>query len=262
MSNVRAGLIPIVVGVLSVARGADASAQSPFLFASIPNIGARIVTAIDAGYSARAFEPVAGERVEPRAAAAVALSSLFALQGQISAASTVDHQTRVSDQMELMVTPRRSGALSFGAALGVRHEYTGTSVALARAVGSRTSDYSALIADVLIEHPFASGRDAVDVITTVGGTHALTQHVWLGVEVVGSDLEGLFDSTEAEGGATVLAGPTLAVAVSTHWRLVLGGGPVLRATTSRAPSSMADAASLGGPSRPGYVLRTSLRHVW
>ena len=42
-----------------------ASAQSPFLFATRPpDTTARVVTSADAGYNARAFEPVAGENVK------------------------------------------------------------------------------------------------------------------------------------------------------------------------------------------------------
>jgi hypothetical protein len=249
-----------IAGVVFI--GVPAAAQSPFLFATQPTaLGVRMVTAADAGYNVRAFEPVAGERLEPRAAVAATLSPLFSLQGQLGAASMLDRRTRVSEQMELMMTPVRSGAIALGSSFGVRHEYSGATAALARVVGARTTGRSALAADVLIEHPFVSGRDAVDVITTVGATHALTQRIWLGVEAVGSDLEGFWNSEEAEGGATLLVGPTLAVAVSDHWRLVVGGGPVLRATTDHA--MLEGNPSLALPSgRAGYVIRTSVRRAW
>lgn len=254
----------IVAAAISISIGVDAHAQSPFLFATqLASPSARLVTTVDAGYSARAFEPVAGERLEPRASAIATISPYFAIQGQFAAASTLDHRTRLSDQLELMATPLRSGAFAFGTALGFRHEYSGADVGLARVAGARSTDHSALAADVLIEHPFVSGRDGVDVITTIGAARALTQRVWLGVEAVGSDLEGFWDSEEAEGGATVLVGPTLAVGVSDHWRLVVGGGPVFRATTDRQPAALASGPSLVAPSgRAGYVLRTSFRRAW
>jgi hypothetical protein len=80
-----------------------------------------------------------------------------------------------------------------------------------------------MAADVLLERPHARGRDALDVITTVGFAHAIARRVWLGVEAVGSDLERLWKSDESEGGATVLLGPTLAPAPSARLRLVMGG---------------------------------------
>ncbi|MEP6493915.1 MAG: hypothetical protein ABJF01_14635 [bacterium] len=253
----------LFVGTSTQLDGQVPTLQSPFLFTALPSSAqTRAVTAVDAGYNARAFEPVAGERLEPRASAFVPLSPRFAVQGQFAAASTLDHHTRVAEQMELMVTPLRRGAFSLGTNVGVRHEYTGTTVLLARMVGARTSEHSALAADVLIEHPYAAGRDAVDVVTTVGAMRAVASGLWLGVEAVGSDLEGLWDSEEAEGGATVLVGPTLALAVSNRWRLVVGGGPVLRATTDRARAGLSGPTSTQLPQQSGYVIRTSLRLGW
>ena len=91
---------------------------------------------------------------------------------------------------------------------------------------------------LLFEHPYVAGRDAVDIITTVG-------------------------STEADGGATLLVGPTLAIAVSDRCRLVFGGGPVLRATTSRTQAeSLEPRSPVLASQRTGYVIRTSLRLGW
>ena len=89
------------------------------------------------------------------------------------------------------------------------------------------------------------------------GTEAQTDAVpspLLLTEAVGSDLEGFWDSGEAEGGATLFAGPTLAFSPMGSWRLVIGGGPVLRATSSTAATS--------AQQRSGYVLRTSVRLGW
>ncbi|HKW11301.1 MAG TPA: hypothetical protein VJO33_13045, partial [Gemmatimonadaceae bacterium] len=109
---------------------------------------------------------------------------------------------------------------------------------------------------------YAFGRDPLDIVTTVGASRALSQAVWVGVEAVGSDLEGFFDTAEAEGGATVLVGPTLAFAVAHRWRLVLGGGPVLRASSNATPTGTLSPASPLGTRRSGHVLRTSLRLAW
>jgi hypothetical protein len=93
-------------------------------------------------------------------------------------------------------------------------------------------------------------------------TSALSQSVWVGVEAVGSDLEGFFDDAEAEGGATVLVGPSIAVAISEHCRLVVGGGPVIRASSTSEAGPLHGAASPLGTQRSGYVMRTSLRLAW
>ncbi len=260
MKFIRADRL-VAVGLL-IGVSVSASAQSPFLFATQPpTTDARVTTSADAGYNARAFEPVAGERLEPRATLVAVLSPLFSLQSQLAVASTLDHQARLSGQVELMATPVRHGGFALASAFGVRHEYSGADVALARVVAARTTNGSALAADVLFEHAFARGRDAVDIVTTVGATRALTQRLSVGVEAVGSDLEGLVDPEEAEGGATLLIGPTVGVGVSDRWRMLLGGGPVVRATTNKPLNQIGP--SIGAPNgQTGYVFRISLRRVW
>ena len=211
------------------------------------------MTSVDVGYNERAFEPVAGERLEPQASLLLPLSSAVAVLAQVGVASTLDGRTRVAEQGELLITPVRHGALALAGGFGARHEYGGTMVTTARFVGARTTERSALAAGVLLEHPYAAGRDALDLITSLGVSHALTSTLWLGVEAVGSDLEGFWDQAEAEGGATLFVGPTLALSPSDSWRLVVGGGPVLRTTSSTVAQA---------EQRSGYVIRTSVRLGW
>jgi hypothetical protein len=244
----------LAAGLRGVQAQADA-VPSPLLLTTMPPaVHARMVTALDLGYNERAFEPVAGERLEPQASLLLPLSSAVAVLAQLGVASTLDGRTRVAEQGELLVTPVRHGALALAGGFGVRHEYGGTMVATARFVGARTTERSALAAGVLLEHPYAGGRDALDLITSIGASRALTSTFWLGVEAVGSDLEGFWDSGEAEGGATLFIGPTLALSPSGSWRLVVGGGPVLRTTSSTVAPSV--------ERRNGYVLRTSVRLGW
>lgn len=239
-------------------RGVHAQADavpSPLLLTTMPPPAhAGIVTSLDLGYNERAFEPVAGERLEPQVSVLVPFSSAVAVMAQLGVASTLDGRTRVAQQGELFITPVRHGALALAGGFGARHEYGGTMVATARLVGARTTERSAVAAGVLLEHPYAAGRDVLDLITSLGASHALTSTLWLGVEAVGSDLEGFWDSAEAEGGATLFVGPTLALSPSGSWRLVVGGGPVLRTTSSTA--------ALSAERRSGYVLRTSVRLGW
>jgi hypothetical protein len=237
-----------------------AAVPSPFLFASLaPAPGGRMVTSLDAGYNERAFEPVAGERFEPRFGVVAPLSRLVAISAHLGFASAANGWGRAAEQGELWVTPVRHGGLSLTGGVGMRHEYSGTNVGLIRIGGARATERSTMAADLLLERPHATGRDALDVITTVGFAHAVGPRVWFGVEAVGSDLEGLWENDESEGGATVLLGPTLAVAPSARLRLVVGGGPVVRASRSTALTGAAD-RDAGRAS--GYVLRTSIRAAW
>lgn len=149
---------------------------SPLLLTTLPPVAnARMVTALDLGYNERAFEPIAGERLEPQASVLLPLSSSVAVQAQLGVANTLDSRTRMAQQGE-------------------------------------------------------------------------------SVEAVGSDLEGYWESDEAEGGATLYVGPTLAFSPAASWRFVVGGGLVLRAASSTAAPS--------AEQRSGYVLRTSVRLGW
>jgi hypothetical protein len=79
------------------------------------------------------------------------------------------------------------------------------------------------------------------------------------VEAVGQDLEGFWDPAEKDGGARLMAGPTIAIAPPTaHWQLTVGGGPVLRATRS----DFASGAERPLPTRNGYVLRSAVGFSW
>jgi len=255
-SKVLTLLVIPAVGVAQLSHSGSA-----FLFASLPSsTQPAAMAALDAGFNERAFEPVAGERWEQRANAFLSLTSFVAVHGQLGFARTPTGATHLAQQYEILATPLARGAFSLGANVGWRREYTGANVGLLRLVGARTTARSSVAADALLEHPYAAGRDGLDVITTVGASRALSSRVWLGVEAVGSDLEGLFDREEAEGGATLLVGPTVAVGLAERWRLVVGGGPVLRVTNNATPMPMG--VSPLTQQRSGYVLRTSLRVGW
>ncbi|HEX4964705.1 MAG TPA: hypothetical protein VF173_28090 [Thermoanaerobaculia bacterium] len=74
---------------------------------------------------------------------------------------------------------------------------------------------------------------------------------------MGEDLEGLWEQDEAEGGARVLAGPSLHWVRPDHRFLAtLAGGPVFRIhqnnLTSQAPRSLGN----------GYTVRASVAYVF
>jgi hypothetical protein len=89
------------------------------------------------------------------------------------------------------------------------HEASGVNVLLMRVVAGRSTESSHVFGNALFQKPLSSERDAVDVITSVGWARKITRAVSLGVEAIGEDFEGFWDSEEAEGGARLLAGPSL-----------------------------------------------------
>lgn len=65
--------------------------------------------------------------------------------------------------------------------------------------------------NVHLERVFASNRDGLDVIATLGASYQVVSGFRVGAEYVGQDLEGLVEDEEAEGGAKHYAGPTVAI---------------------------------------------------
>ena len=112
--------------------------------------------------------------------------------------------------------------------------------------------------NVLMQMPRGiAGRDAVDVITTVGWARRLNRSVSLGVEGIGEDLEGFADPAETEGGARLLVGPSLHIApAGRRWQLSVAGGPMFHpAGTRNASGALRDLP--GATAATTYAVRTS-----
>ena len=129
---------------------------------------------------------------------------------------------------------------------------------IARVVAGHSAELWHLQGNVLFQRPMSSERDAVDLITSVGWSRTLTHGVSLGVEAIGEDLEGFWEQEEAEGGARLLAGPSVRVAPDgRRWQLIATGGPMFHpADTGRASGALRELP----PDRPrtGYALKVSL----
>jgi len=81
--------------------------------------------------------------------------------------------------------------------------------------------------------PFDKDRDGVDVISSIGIHRQVSGAFFAGIEAVGQDLEGFWETDEAEGGARLLVGPSLNfVPASSRFSFTLCGGPIIYATHS------------------------------
>ena len=86
---------------------------------------------------------------------------------------------------------------------------------------------------------FATGRDAVDLVATVGALWKLGSAVRLGAEYVGQDLEEIA-SAEAEGGSRHTVGPTLAFDLDGgRYQVAVGSGFGLNAASPRVIGRLA-----------------------
>ncbi len=121
----------------------------------------------------------------------------------------------------------------FGTSLGLRREFTSDVIALTRVNAAYETLGWKLGANVRFEKAFTADRDNLDVITTVGIQRRLSGQLFGGIEAVGQDLEGLWDTEEAEGGARILVGPSLNfVPVASRLSFALCVGPIIQATRS------------------------------
>ncbi len=238
---------------------ADAQA-TPFLFTVTPagNGTTGAYGYYELGYAERGFEPVAGDRLEQAIGLRSKLGSSLTLLAR-TGLSTVGGDTRVSPRGELLYSRPIGRSVRVAAGLGYAREYSRTDVMLARFGVGRATSRSLMHGNLLIEKPTSGGRDAVDLITTVGAGRRLGSAVTLSVEAVGQDLEGFWEPEEKDGGARLMAGPSIAIAPPTaRWQLTVGGGPIVRATTSNFSSG----ADRPLPARNGYVLRSALGFSW
>ena len=80
----------------------------------------------------------------------------------------------------------------------------------------------------------------------------------LGVEAIGEDLEGFWESEEREGGARLLAGPSFHISpAGQRWQLTATGGPMFHPSdTGRASSAFRDLPP--DTSRASYAFKVSL----
>jgi len=254
------GLLLASLGIL--APWVAAAQDRPFAFASSPAAWDRdgALVFIEPAYADAAPAGMASDGFASRMGFEARVASRVLLLGDVSFRSS-EERSPADYRAEALFDLRPGGGtgLRLAAGTGYHHEASGASVWIGRLVGERVLASSRFLGDLRLEKAFSSDseRDALDAIVTLAAARQLGRGFSFGAEVVGEDLEGLWEPEEAEGGARVLAGPSL------HWirpdrrlLLTLAGGPVFRfrenARSSAAPRSLGN----------GYAVRASLAVVF
>lgn len=120
-----------------------------------------------------------------------------------------------------------------GIGMGFSHDFANTSAIFSRITASYDVAKWRIGANLRFEKAFAADRDDIDLITSVGFHHRLAGAFYAGIEAVGQDLEGFWESDEAEGGAKLLVGPSVNYApAGSRFGFSVCGGPVFHATRS------------------------------
>jgi hypothetical protein len=246
--------------VLLIAAVPVRAQDRPFLFTFTPASAERpgFFLQYAAAYGKQTFEPLGSDAVEQSIGVQANISADWTVLGHLGVAMH-DATSRSSQHVELLgrILNARDHVVDLRAGAGIRHEYSGTNVLLVRgSVGRRFSSFMTY-GNILLERPFSSDRDGVDVMLTLGFSYDLSRMLRVGIEAVGQDLEGFWDDEEAEGGARLFVGPTASLAIEgTPWHVTVGGGAILRGTTSnRMSSALRD---LPATAENGFLVRTMI----
>jgi hypothetical protein len=237
-SALRARGRPVLVALALLAPGArPAAAQGwPFMFTVTtgpPAADDRWIARYEGGYGDRAPDPFGFDGMDHRLGFQGRLGGGFTVRGQAGLGIAGGRTTRTTQEVELLkdlLAPTRRVGVAMG--LGLRREWEGATVLLGRVAAGHAFRSSSLFGNLLFERPLDEGRDAVDLLTTLGWRRRFGA-VHLGVEAVGEDLEGFWEEEEAEGGAKLFVGPSIHLAPAGRaWSASLCGGPILYATRS------------------------------
>lgn len=246
--------------VLLLGIGQVNAQDRPFLFTFTPASAEQpgLFLQYAAAYGKQTFEPLGGDAVEQSIGLQANLGADWTVLGHLGLALH-DGTSRSSQHLELLtrVLNAQDHLVDVRAGAGVRHEYSGTNVLLGRASIGRRFNAIMAYGNVLLERPLSSERDAVDIMFTVGASYDISRSLRIGLEAVGQDLEGFWDDEEAEGGARLFVGPTASLAIEgTPWNITVGGGAIIRATTSDRLSSAF--RELPATAENGFLVRTMI----
>jgi hypothetical protein len=246
------------------ALGAGAQ-ERPFLFSATPaGVGAASWNVYyDMGYGERTLAPIGHDGLEHNVGVQGRLGRRFTLLGRLGVTSTGTSGSSGRAELLLDVIGSRASRVRLDVGAGFIRERGGVNVLVGRVIGTHQGERWRADLNLVLEKPLADGRDAADLITSLGWARRVgARGLFVGLEAVGEDLEGFWEAEEAEGGAKLMAGPSLRLAPDgRRWQLALVGGPVIYATRSGLRSG-ADRALAGLPERNGYVVRTSFNYLF
>jgi hypothetical protein len=223
--------VGMALSLVALFSGAASAQDRPFVFSvTTPpppdDHGSSFRLDYDVGGGERTFQGDRGNQPESQLSL-YATRGRFTLVGRVNMVSTgATYESEQSGEVLVSMRQPATTGVSLAAGGGVLRELSGTNVLLARVVGGHESESWRLHANLLLQKPLAAGRDAVDLISTVGWARRVTRAVALGVEAVAEDVEGFWEIAEAEGGARILVGPSLHVApAGRKWQVAASGGP-------------------------------------
>ncbi len=166
------------------------------------------------------------------------LGSRFTLYGNLAVGFPEEKGVSSAQQIEVIrnfLGGKKYIGWRLGAGLGGRRDFENEYSLVGRITLEHVSTKWKAGGNLLLEKEFEEGRDAIDIITSIGVHYRFTRSFFGGIEAIGEDLEGFWDEEEAEGGAKLMVGPSLNLAPKdSRFSFSLSGGPVILATENEA----------------------------
>ncbi len=215
----------------------SAESMQPFLFTlnTISRGEHKLILNYSGGYGERAVSPLGYNGVEQNIGFKGYIGANFTLIGSMGIGLSGNSGTKTFQQVELVreffANTNVSGSFKIGGGLGFRREFSNDKVLLSRITANYESVNWRLGANMRLEKAFGKQRDGLDIISSVGIHHQINNELFAGIEAVGQDLEGFWETNETEGGARLLVGPSLNFTPQTSKFLFsVCGGPIIYAT--------------------------------
>lgn len=168
-----------------------------------------VTVALETGYGTRETRNFAHPGLEQGASLRVQATDTLAVElfgGRLSE----DGASQFSAEARYRAAEAEQAGVALDLGLGLTRDYRGDTIPRLRVAASREQGAAAWSASGNFEVPVGNPeRDELDVMVALAGSLRATRTIRVGVELAGEDLEGLFDDEEAEGGAKLLAGPSL-----------------------------------------------------
>jgi hypothetical protein len=187
------------------------------------------------GYGERTVTPLGFDGVDQNLSVKGYLGAKFTFLATLGTgvSNGTVHTLQQAEVLRDFIGGNRPAGFRIGGGFGFRREFNNDAVAFSRIAAAYDVTSWKLGANVRFEKAFDTKRDGLDVISSLGVLRHISGGFFGGVEAVGQDLEGFWESDEAEGGARLLVGPSLNYApASSRFAFSLCGGPIIYATHS------------------------------
>ena len=250
-------IIPVIMLLIPVAIPAAAATgvEFPYVYQRAGfGIAGELTVEIESAYGTREARPFGEEGLEQRAGIRFGLTEKLSLEAWAGTLfnNGVFTEYAHSFEADFKLVERKRSSFDLFLRTGYLRDYERVPVPYAGFAASSELGKIDLTVSAIGEIPLAGNRDAVDLIMGTAVSRGFGDNVRLGLEVIGEDIEGFWDEKEAEGGAKIVAGPTLWLGLPGDTTFRINTGAIIPATTN-PPTRIAQDPDISG--NPGFILR-------